>query len=230
MKYETYIYIYIHICPLSKMQIWVCCHFAATWFNVCLCVSSCNWLKLETTAQLTHAGKVFGTFWGNSYMHLFCQTILLSYRASKKILQWLNKHWNTTCSEYVHAGCVTHVKNTTGLSKASNHTIKSHTNPVKLGVLRVLWQFKNYDPKPLGAQTRGKYSKEKQKDKTLGHMWLSSLADCVLFVVFVGVCWWPTASGSERIPAIYQSYLMKLSPCMWIYEIKWHSGAGSTNY
>jgi len=32
---------------------------------------------------------------------------------------------------------------------------------------------------------------------------------------FCGVCWWPTASGSERIPAIYQSYLMKLSPCMW---------------
>ena len=72
-----------------------------------------------------------------------------------------------------------------------------------------------HDPKPLGAQTRGKYSKENQKDKTLGHMWLSSLAVCVLFVVFVGICWWPTGSGSERIPAIYQSYLLKLSPCMW---------------
>ena len=72
-----------------------------------------------------------------------------------------------------------------------------------------------HDPKPLGAQTRGKYSKENQKDKTLGHMWLSSLAVCVLFVVFVGICWWPTGFGSERIPAIYQSYLLKLSPCMW---------------
>ena len=72
-----------------------------------------------------------------------------------------------------------------------------------------------HDPKPLGAQTRGKCSKENQKDKTLGHMWLSSLAVCVLFVVFVGICWWGTGSGSERIPAIYQSYLLKLSPCMW---------------
>jgi hypothetical protein len=27
-----------------------------------------------------------------------------------------------------------------------------------------------HDPKPLGAQTRGKYCKENQKDKTLGHM------------------------------------------------------------
>ena len=88
MKYEIYIYIciykYTHIRPLSKLQIWVCCHFAATWFNVYLCVSSCNWLKLESTAQLTHADKVFGMFWGNRYMHFFCQAILLSYRTRKK--------------------------------------------------------------------------------------------------------------------------------------------------
>ena len=149
MKYETHththIYIYTYVLSFKQNAdmglLPLCCHVVQC---VSVCVSSCNWLKLETTAQLTHAGKVFGTFWGNSYMHLFCQAILLSYRASKKLLQWLNKHWNTTCSEYVHAGCVTHVKNTTGLSKASNHTIKSHTNPVKLGVLRVLWQFKNY--------------------------------------------------------------------------------------
>ena len=192
------------------MQIWVCCHFAATWFNVCLCVSSCNWLKLETTAQLTHAGKVFGTFWGNSYMHLFCQAILLSYRASKKLLQWLNKHWNTTCSDYVHAGCVTHVKNTTGLSKASNHTIKSHTNPVKLGVLRVLWQFKNYSTiqnhwEPKRAENTVKKIKKTKLWATCDYL-PSLFAFCSLFL-------WGFAGGPPGPDP--KGFLQYTSPIYW---------------
>ena len=182
----------------------LCCHV----FNVCLCVSSCNWLKLETTAQLTHAGKVFGTFEETVICIFFVRQFCFPTEQEKRPPFSDLTNTGTQHAANMSCGCVTHVKNTTGLSKASNHTIKSHTNPVKLGVLRVLWQSKLlHDPKPLGAQTRGKYSKEKQKDKTLGHMWLSSLADCVLFVVFVGVCWWPAASGSERdscnIPVLF---------------------------
>ena len=159
--------------------------------------------------------RVFGTFWGNSYI-FFVRQFCFPTEQVKKLLQWLNKHWNTTCSQYVHAGCVKHVRNTTELSKASSHIIKSN-KPGEIGRLARLVTIQKllHDPKPLGAQTRGKYSKENQNDKTLGHMWLSSLAVCVLFVVFVGICWWGTGSGSERIPAIYQSYLLKLSPCMW---------------
>ena len=159
--------------------------------------------------------RVFGTFWGNSYI-FFVRQFCFPTEQVKKLLQWLNKHWNTTCSQYVHAGCVKHVRNNTELSKASSHMIKSNKSG-EIGRLARLVTIQKllHDPKPLGAQTRGKYSKENQKDKTLGHMWLSSLAVCVLFVVFVGICWWPTGSGSERIPAIYQSYLLKLSPCMW---------------
>ena len=64
MKYETHTYIYIYIHMSFKQNadmglLPLCCHVVQC---VSVRVSSCNWLKLETTAQLTHAGKVFGTF------------------------------------------------------------------------------------------------------------------------------------------------------------------------
>ena len=201
-----------------------------------MCVCVCVFLQLAETRDHGPTHSCWQSIWYVLRKQLYASFLSGNFafptEQVKKLLQWLNKHWNTTCSEYVHAGCVTHVKNTTGLSKASNHTIKSHTNPVKLGVLRVLWQFKNYSTiqNHWEPKTRGKYSKEKQKDKTLGHTWLSSLADCVLFVVFVGVCWWPTAfrirKDSCNIPVLFN----ETESLHVIYEIKWHSGAGSTNY
>ena len=128
----------------------------------------------------------------------------------KNLLQWLNKHWNTTCSEYVHAGCVTHAKNTTGLSKASNHAIKSHTNPVKLGVLRVLWQFKNYSTiqnhwEPKRAENTVKKTKKTKLWATCDYL-PSLFAFCSLFL-------WGFAGGGPGPDP--KGFLQYTSPIYW---------------
>ena len=144
MKYETYKYIYTHTSFKQNADMGLlplCCH-------VVQCVSVCVFLQLAETRDHGPTHSCWQSIWHVLRKQLYASFLSgnFAFLPNKKenLLQWLNKHWNTTCSEYVHAGCVTHVKNTTGLSKASNHTIKSHTNPVKLDVLRVLWQFKNY--------------------------------------------------------------------------------------
>ena len=157
---------------------------------VCVCVRvrvrvrSCNWLKLKTRwTQLTHVGKVSGMFWGNSYIFLSGNFAFLPNK--EKLLQKLNKHWSTTCSQYLHARCVKHVRNTTELSKASSQANKSDKSR-EIGSLACLVTIQQllHDPKPLGAQTRGKYTEKKQEEKTLGHMWLFPwlFAFCSLFL------------------------------------------------
>ena len=199
---------------------------------VCVCVSSCNWLKLETTAQLHSCWQ---SIWYVLRKQLYASFLSgnFAFLPNKKenLLQWLNKHWNTTCSEYVHAGCVTHVKNTTGLSKASNHTIKSHTNPVKLGVLRVLWQFKHYSTiqnhwEPKRAENTVKKSKKTKLWATCDYL-PSLIVFCLWFLWGLLVAHrFRIRKDSCNIPVLFN----ETESLHVIYEIKWHSGAGSTNY
>ena len=174
--------------------------------------------------------RVFGTFWGNSYI-FFVRQFCFPTEQVKKLLQWLNKHWNTTCSQYVHAGCVKHVRNTTELSKASSHMIKSNKSG-EIGRLARLVTIQKllHDPKPLGAQTRGKYSKEKQKRQNFGpHVTIFPRWLCFVCGFCGGLLVahrFRIRKDSCNIPVLFN----EAESLHVIYEIKWHSGAGSTNY
>ena len=141
---------------------------------VCPCACACSFLQLvKTQDQMNPTHSCGQSIWHvlRKQLHSFCQAFLLSYRIRKKLLQKLNKHWSTTCSQYLHARCVKHVRNTTELSKASSHANKSDKSR-EIGSLACLVTIQQllHDPKPLGAQTRGKYTEKEQEEKTLGHM------------------------------------------------------------
>ena len=212
---ETYIWRYGVVASLLPRGFVCVC--------VCVGVRSCNRLKLKNTwIQSTHIGQsIWHVFEETVIVHLFylfVKQFCFPTGEVKKILQELNNPFDTTCSQYVHGLCVAHARKNTELSKARSHMIKSNKSREigRLGCLERIQQVL-HDPKPPGAQTRGRYRKNNKPYKPSSHMLLFSLTDCLLFVVFVGVCWWPTGSGSEKIFVVHyiSSNLIELSQCIY---------------
>ena len=144
----------------------------------------------------------------------FCQAILLSYRIRKSS----SRNLTNTGAQHAANICMPGVSSMWETPPSYQRQVVkriNQTNPVKLGVLRVLWQFNNYSTiqNHWGLKRAENTLKKTKRENFRPHVTIS-LTVCLLFVTLVGVCWWPIGSGSQRIPVLYQSYLVELSPCI----------------
>ena len=189
---------------MGLLPLW--CHVVVC---VSVCVCACNRLKLETTAQLTHVGK---SIWHvlRKQLHIFCQAILLSYRTSKKAPRSDLTNTGTQHAANMSMRGVSSMWETPPSYQRQVGTWLNQTNPVKLGVLRVLWQFKNYSTiqnhwEPKRAENTVKKIKKTKLWATCDYL-PSLFAFCSLFL-------WGFAGGPPGPDP--KGFLQYTSPIYW---------------